>query len=291
MRIRDYMKYFANIYVSVTLANEKMISWSMNRNYRPEGSVAFYVDKARSGGEWIAVGGPIVNACSYLDTVKWNWNKDKNTFYRVRFTPNAGSSWIMSAPVQAYGLNDHAKMAQIRYVLLQEVKLQRKIGAHTGVLLKKKEWGQPCGCVDHDTREPSGAWCTDCFNTGILGGYYTPIPLTMIALAPEKKERTQEDLGTVDKRERVMRCAAYPLLSTEDIWVSGTTGERWMLRSPTPMAEIAGVPVVMSVPMTLIPRSDVIYSDEADVLAESVPAVAATGTEHTWNAQLNCGEY
>jgi hypothetical protein len=81
-------------YVTTDLQMQKIITWQMKTSFRPDGPVDFYIDKARSGGEWEEIAGPITDDCLHIDPVRWNWNKDMNTFYRIRYDSGT-EEWVL----------------------------------------------------------------------------------------------------------------------------------------------------------------------------------------------------
>ena len=54
-------------YVTTDLQMQKIIRWEMKSSFRPDGSVDFYIDKARSGGEWEEIAGPITTGSRLVD--------------------------------------------------------------------------------------------------------------------------------------------------------------------------------------------------------------------------------
>ena len=279
---------FFRLFVTVTLMNEKLLHWQMNGSFKPAGSVDFYVDKARSGGDWQEIGGPITDDCFYMDPVKWNWNTDKNAFYRVRF--KTGADWQYSTPVQALGTWTKRDYALAREICRKETVLHREVGM-PGVLLKRKEWGPPCpDCLDFDTREVADGQCPTCLGVGIVGGYYTPIPVTMINPSPEVSERNITDKGVEQPTAKQVRCIAYPFIEPKDLWFNSNNGQRWNIRKVDIIAERKSIPILYMLTIKEVPQTDVIYSDKANDLAESEPEEKpeGNGTEYTWDDGLNC---
>lgn len=278
---------FYRVFVTVTLQNEKLVYWRMNSSsFRPSGPVSFYVDRARSGGEWENIAGPIVDDCYFMDTEKLNWNKDKNTFYRVRY--QAGTDWVYSVPAQAIGEWSNDDYCIARDICRREVVQQARVGM-PGVLLKRRTWGTPCpDCLDFDTRQPTDMHCATCFGVGITGGYYAPIPIAVIPVAPEQSDREMSDQGVVQPTVKAVRCIAYPFIEDNDLWFNSHNGQRWTIRRVEIMSELKGIPILYRLLIREIPQTDVMYTADANDLAEEVPTEQPTGTEHTWHSKLNC---
>lgn len=274
---------FEWVYVTTDLRLQKIIHWTMEPTFQSDVPIDFYVDKARSGGDWQNIAGPITDDCTYIDVVKWNFNKDMNTFYRIRYDRTGGGDWVYSVPVRAIGAWKRDDFILARAIAKKEYLSYRKLGLE-GVLLKRKEWGTPCPtCLDFDTDEPVDGQCPDCFGTKIQGGYYAPISCMVNPINREQKmDRT--DRALAEDTKRLVRCVAYPTLVKEnDLWLDSNNGTRWVIRDVKVATEIKGVPVVYNFTLNRIPMTDVIYEDPVGHdKATEIPVVQPTGTEHTW---------
>jgi len=280
------MSDFEWTYVTTDLRMQKIIHWEMRRNFTSDLSIDFYVDKARSGGEWENVAGPLTDQCTYVDPVRWNWNKDMNTFYRIRYDRGV-DDWQYSIPVRAIGGWSRQDYILAKELTRKELLSYQRLGL-TGVILKRREWGPVCTtCADHDTDEAVDAQCPECFGTGITGGYYAPIVLTV---NPIQKQATRQktEMALVDDTRRQVRCVAYPTLIKEnDLWLDDKNGTRWVVRGVTPVTEIKGVPIIYQLTLHRMPMTDVIYKEpEGHDKATEIPEVLPTGTEHTWYDDL-----
>jgi hypothetical protein len=257
----------------------------MKQGFQFDNALDFYVDKARSGGTWTNIAGPLTDSCMYVDPVKWNWNKDRNTFYRVRFEKD--SEWQYSVPIQANGTWTREDYLLAKEIARKEYLILRKTG-RLGKLLKKKEWGDLCTtCTDYDTEELVDTDCPKCLGTGIIGGYYAPIDMPL-QFEPSGKEKVTTDIGPVEDQRKRARVVAYPFIQTGDIWIDGDSNERWRIRPVQTIAEVRGRPLIQKLELRMIPQTDVIYSEEANDLADSTPVEQPEGTEHTWDKNADC---
>lgn len=280
------MSQFEWTYVTTDLQMQKIITWQMKATFRPSGPVDFYIDKARAGGEWTQIAGPLTDTCLYIDSVRWNWNKDMNTFYRIRY--DAGTAeWVYSIPVRAIGGWTREDYALMRSIVRRELLEYNRLGL-TGVLLKRRDWGTKCAtCAEYDTDEATDGQCPECFGTGVSGGYYAPIPKTVMPLDKEQKRETTK-LALSDDTQRGVRCIAYPtLIKDNDLWLDDNNGTRWTVRGVKVATELKGVPLIYQLTLKRIPMTDVIYNEpEGTDKATEIPAALPTGTEHTWYADL-----
>ena len=276
------MDYFDRVSVVANPANYKIVTWKMRTLQGLPASVDFFVDKARSGGDWKEIAGPLTDTCQFVDTLKWNWNKDKNTFYRTRFLLDG--EWQLSTPAQAIGEWNHSDYLKAKEICRKEY-LRMRVAGESGILLKRKEWGARCGCTDFDTGEVVSSRCRNCLGTGIIGGYYAPITLPMVG-DPNEKSTSFKQQGLVHDEVRSGRVVAYPLISNDDIWINSRSNERWQVRKLSTVAEIRRIPIVQKLQLHLIPQTDIIYSEEANEKALEEPS-EQIDNEYGWETDDN----
>jgi len=268
---------FSQTDVITTIRDERLVTWWVDGSTKLPDPIEFYVDRARSGGEFEQLAGPLANVCVYVDLEPFNWNKDKNTFYRIRY--RIGDSWVTSDPIQANGSWSRQDYLYVRELFRKECLRQREVGV-PGMLFKQREWGSACPrCADFDTKQPADGQCPICYGTGIDHGFYEPIALT-VDLNPLTSERKESDLGTVQPDVIVGRAMHYPMISSFDVWVSITSNARYRIRKVTNVAEWRGRPLIANLELRLIPQTDVLYMLGTEIPVSSEPANDA------WN-QLN----
>ena len=278
------MDYFGQVSVLASPDHHKALSWKMEHAGGLPSPVDFYVDKARAGGKWENIAGPLTDACLYVDPVRWNWGKDKNTFYRVRFLLDG--DWQYSTPVKATGEWSADDYRLAVNICRKEYLLYRK-GGMDGQLLIRKEWGERCSCVDPDTKEVTNSRCPICFGVGIKGGYHPPITLPVLESGKGERNPKFSNAGLSEVDAMGVRAVPYPSIKPDDIWVGARDDTRWRVESVTPVASMRGLPLVVTLKLRLIPRSDIIYGEEAVDLVTTPPVEAPTGTEHGWETKDN----
>jgi hypothetical protein len=253
---------FSQVTILTTLGDQKLVQWTMDSSRGLPADVEFYVDKARAGGEFIQVGGPLENSCLFVDEEPWNWNKDKNSFYRIRY--QSGLTWVESDAVQANGNWSRRDHLLAKELARKECVRMREVGV-SGMVFKRREWGTPCPrCADFDTHQPADGQCPICFGTGLEHGYYRPMQLAM-DLSPLATERKESEIGTVQPDAVMGRCINYPMLASFDIWANTSSNERYTIRKVQNVAAIRGRPVVAQVELRLIPQTDVRYTLQDEV--------------------------
>jgi len=306
------MNTFHHIDVLTTPDNQKVIHWVLNKNFTvPIGYEAyFYVDWARSGGPWTCLNStsPITGDCFYVDNNRYNYNMEKNLYYRIRLLekllPAAGSSssssnseesedsgdWVtyVSIPQQALGVTQKENYLVMKEIVrLEYLNLKKKGGIH-GFLLKRKEWGDKCPtCTGFDMEEVINSSCPDCFGTGILGGYYPGIDY-WISISTNNRDRNINEggIGTMNPQTRLARGVAYPWVDSGDIWVDSQTNERYIIRKIKHEAEIEGKVIIYSLQLNLLPNTDISMdipveeeAEEFEIEVEECPSETVDVTE------------
>ena len=282
---------FFKITVSADLQDRKIINWQMAGSFKPKGRTHFYIDTSISAGDWLQLAGPITDDCFYVDPVKRSWNKDRNMFYRIRFKQD--DKWVYSTPTQSGFTGSNRELALMKEMTRKQA-LVNRLGGDPGVFLKRRNWGQLCtACTDFDTREVVDISCPVCFGTGIVGGYFAPIPLTMLCPGTPTNQRGMEpELGTAQVTEDGKRCIAFPFIEKNDLWVNTRTSLRWNIKDVKIAAEFNDLPMFYEITLALIPQTNVVYDQGMKDLS-STPAVespSGTGNQYGWANGLSCEE-
>lgn len=251
---------FKRVEVLTTGDELKLIHWVMDSGFSSLGGpVNFYVDWARSGGDWTCLNTstPVVDGCMYVDPVKRNFNMCKNLYYRVR-AALVTSSTIESLPCQALGsLNDEDYLTAREILRMNYLALKKRGGVH-GYLLKRREWGTVCPvCGDFDMSEATWGACPTCHGTGIVGGYFPGIDY-WINSQPRAERSRQVDaggLGQVDPQVRQVYGVAYPWIEAMDLWVDSKSNERWIIRKIAHKADMGSKPLFYDMVMHKLPET------------------------------------
>lgn len=284
---------FKRLIISVGLDGSKAVSWEMERGFKPSGSISFYVDRSRTGGEFQQVGGPIVDACVFVDPVRFSFGTEKDTWYRVRYLKSG--TWVNSIPTQAInGQWTRQDWLAAKEVIRREY-VRVKTAGSSGLLLKRKLWGTVCThCADWSTSEPGDGSCSVCLGTGIVGGYYPSIPLLVDFQANQNVGRRMTDNGLFSAPDRIARFVAYPFVSTNDVWAMKNTDDRYLVNEQVQVvAEIKNVPLIFQASFKLLPKTDVMHSPQANALLAVVDSqpVDGTGNTYTWFDKMGCERY
>lgn len=253
---------FTSVSCTIRWDNARVVTWTMlpGANY-PEG-YTLSIENSRAGGPWITLAEGLQDFCSFVDSRKRNYNKRMNECYRLRLHVD-GKPDFVSAIVDAGNHKAYPFSAEAENVVTQ-VEAAIKASGCTGKLLKKKLWGRRCPeCVDFRGQGTVNEHCPRCLGTGIDGGYFPGIQLSVIKDSISTAEGPSQ-LGYDQVEQVTARCIAYPWISCGDVWCEDYTNNRYVINKITPSASYRQTHVVYTLSMDKVEYTDVLHSHEAD---------------------------
>lgn len=181
-------------------------------------------------------------------------------YYRVRL--ETGDDKVYYSPVIIH----HAQKEKARqYFLAREIMRREyvrfKYTGQKGWLLKRKNYGES----DPTDLDPiTGAPLhenTGSVGTGLVGGYYKPIPITYGREgADSSTELSHEGFGTSSQEVQKHRIVGFPMVEPYDVLVSdGNERYRYTKTAPVFMPG-TDIVIVQTCDCSLLPPSDPVYS-------------------------------
>lgn len=256
---------FDSLQVTIRYDNARVLTWTMTSGVILPADAILSVENSRAGGTWETLSDAVIDECFYIDTRRRNYNKYMNECYRLRLVVphESGNEEYVSSVVQAGNFEAYPFSSEAENVIKQAEKAIELSGV-TGVLLKKKHWGQRCEhCTDFDNQVTVNEHCPWCLGTGFKGGFYNGISMSLIKDEIVTDER--QGNARVEESEIVKaRCVAYPWVRYMDVWVEDRTNKRYQINSVTPISSYKEVPLIYMIQMSRIEYSDVMYTPAAD---------------------------
>ena len=276
---------FTSISCSIRYDNARLITWTMmpGANY-PE-DFTLRVENSRAGGPWQVIAEGLQNSCAFVDSRKRNYNKTLDDYYRVRYqSASTGEDYV--SPITEAGNHKAFPFSADAENIVKQVETQMNISGCTGKLLKKKVWGVHCPlCVDFAGQETVNEHCPRCLGTGIDGGFFPGIPLSIIKDSIETQEQPSQ-IGFLQGETVKGRCIAYPWINYGDVWCEDNTNKRYVVAQATPAASFKTTALVYSIVMNQVEYTDVMHSHEAD---ERVVETGAWQSEEASNMPKHTG--
>jgi hypothetical protein len=274
---------FRRVSVDHMVRGVTRVWWQLERVFNDPGPYTFQLQFGRTGLknalDWKDVGAPVVNAYSTTDPTFREIGYDLSTHYRVVLTTPTNK--YVSQPVGCDGDLNERDWLLAREVIRKEM-VRHKLASIAGYLLKPFRYGKPCKrCRDTLTQEMLDADCPICNGTGFELGYHPPLALQFWDLTPQTiAENVDAQLKgmTRDNPYVTARVIGFPALNKYDIWVNGSSDERWLVDTIQVVAAIRGVPIVYSVKLGLLPLNNSAYALEigGEPPARSGPTLPTT---------------
>lgn len=257
---------FTSLQATIRYDNARVLSWTLTSGAVFPGDSILQVENSRAGGPWEVLDNTLFDSCFFIDTRRRNYNKYMNECYRLRLiVPSSSgegeeyvSDIVEAGNFEAYPFSSEAE----NVIKMAEKDLE--LSGCTGVLLKKKHWGERCThCTDFEDNMTVNEHCPWCLGTGYKGGYYNGISMTI------KKEKISTDEvqtpSGIEEAEVVEgRCIAYPWIRYGDVWVEDKTNKRFFVSDATPIASYKEVPLIYGIKLSKVEYSDVLYTPAAD---------------------------
>ena len=240
------MSIYSSVTVSLDFDNNKLIKWSLKNSFRKKCGGKFVVEWAEPGGDFTPVNAEPIDESFYIIKDIRRFNPDRNTYYRVGYVDKLNGVTYYSDPVrEGFSPLNATDWKYIRTILRREC-LTLKFSGVPGVLLKRRISGDLCpACVDPSIEAQSTEYCPVCEGTGFVGGYYPPIDFTLnLKNHPNHSKEHNPDLGANEPGIVIQAtCVNYPWVDTDDLWVSSSTNDRFVIRASQPQVVYKDMPL------------------------------------------------
>ena len=210
--------------------------------------------------DWKDIGEPLQDTYVIQDTSKRMYGKFPSAHYRVKLL--TGLNEYTSRPVMVAGYVPPNDRWLVKAILQEEAFKFKQMSGTIGYLLKRRQSGEVCECVDRLERLVTNPECLICYGTGWVGGYYRPYDCTYVEFLTGDgfRNRIDENRGTTQEGIEQVRMLNIPQVFSRDVWVCKDTDLRYSIETIKNLIEVRSVPIVlMPVEFRLFPFSDVIY--------------------------------
>lgn len=141
------------------------------------------------------------------------------------------------------------------------IKLEQNLGfRHTArplFILKKKTFGTFCSeCYDETAGRQSKSHCSDCYDTGFTGGYYSSIMVSGIVNASVKRQQ-QMEWGQWQPEDAMVTLEAYPVMKPDDVIID-RLNRRWTVIDVRPTMKALSL-IIQNCHIRILPKDDIVY--------------------------------
>lgn len=291
MAANDYWP-FERLFIDHLFHGATRVWWRLVDTFNDTPPYVFQLQAGYTGNnnalDWENVGDPGNNAF-FLDdhTSREESGKRLLTHYRIVLT-SARNTYI-SVAQGIYG-NLTEKDWRLSREILRKEQLRLSIVSQEGYLIKRMRYGNlnPAN-TDPLTREIIDSSVMSSWGTAFKIGYHPAVRFDVDFDPADIRERKGgADVMQTDTRPTAVngRIIGFPDISKDDVWVHGTTDQRWSIDDIMTVTAIRGIPIVYTVKFNLIPYSDVVYKIPVSYLSTDLAieqpfqAVSGRGCVH-----------
>jgi hypothetical protein len=244
------------------------VQWSLT-GQAPAGSYRFQLE--RSGGP----AGPWELVADQVDV--WSWydrfgDSDDNVapnalslvrefYYRLLVRAPDGTSTSVISEVNPTLAPKQRQL--LRKLLHDEYVVLRKASGVPVAVVKRRQWGTRCPlCFDQATQENVRPDCTNCWGTGLVGGYWTPV-LTYARRAPLQSSAQIAPEQRVEIATTRIVMLNLPHVERDDMIVFLSDNRRFWVDQQSETS-LRTVPVHQTVFASELPHSHIFYRVPVD---------------------------
>lgn len=263
----NYLFPFRRVSVDHMVRGTTRVWWQLDPRFNEPGPYTFQLQLGKTGlrdaDDWRNVGDPVTDGYFAYDPDWRASGYELLPHYRITLT--TPSNLYVSNAANCFGELNERDWALSREIIRKEL-LRHKYVSASGYLLKRMRFGKPCDrCRDTLTQETTDSDCPLCNGVGFEIGYHPPLPMQCWDLSPQiiqEKIDSQLRGNTRDNSSVTARVIGFPALNKRDIWVNGSSDERWVIDAIQIVAAMRNVPLVYNVQLSLLPFTNRVYAIE-----------------------------
>jgi hypothetical protein len=253
------------------------IQWVLD-NAQESGTYTFSIYRSGgSAGPWEPLAENITDTYAFKDTftaphpattynvVRPNQlNLFRTFFYRVVAKSPSGviAEFIEELDPRKDNTIEDLKMAQYRRHTRFKFLRTLRLNGTPIVILKRRRWGVRCKCVDKISREIVRSSCRECWGTGFIGGYWSPIKTNARrSVSPNSSAVMPE--GMHDSNDVRIWLPDFPSLEKEDVIIFLKDNSRWLVDVVT-STQIRLIEVHQVATIVALDKSHILYRFPVD---------------------------
>ena len=213
----------------------------------------FYLRRSESGyGPWELLAGPFKDQYYFRDISTALLHKWRTLYYQLEVKDLVSGESAFFGPTAQLAEPDLIALEIMR----QEDVLFREHVGRRNWLFPVRTFGARCTCFDRVSGRRTKANCLNCYDTGYLGGFLSPIEC-FVQVDPNANSPSNTTYGEQQVNTTSARLISFPPVKPKDILVEAEN-KRWRV---TTVATTQRLRAVVHQELTLheIPRGDVEY--------------------------------
>lgn len=213
----------------------------------------FFVERSESAaGPWETLAGPFQDQYYFRDISPALLHKWRTLFYRLRIVDRQTNEEATFGPTAQQGEPD---LIALEIQRQEDVLFREHVGRRCW-LFPVRTFGAKCICFDRVTGRRTRSNCLTCYDTGYLGGFFSPIEC-FIQVDPNPNSPTQTPRGEQQNNNTSARLISFPPVKPKDILVEAEN-KRWRVETVTPTQRLRSV-VHQELVLHEVPRDDIVF--------------------------------
>lgn len=256
---RPFKRLLIENHFSLVSERRIIVYWVMSDSFAGPGPYTFTLQRGRAANDdsWVDVATVVDQPWLYDNNVILR-AFDGSTFYRVKLV-DGDKTVYYSQPIPVTTAWDHADWRRMKEITRKEL-LVRRLAGTKGWLLKRRQFGAVCPCVDPNSDQLAGS-CPICYGTSIVGGYYPALEYSQLKQPEQRMKRLTGEQGLVTTVLNTGEFLAWPMPEQNDIWVNAYANLRFRIESDITVAsDWRGVNMKLNLRLTELPNTDVVYT-------------------------------
>lgn len=214
-----------NIQVVTEAIDRLTLMWEIEDTHEDVHDYLFTIRRSLSpGGPWDEIAQDLEDRYQFSDTSANLKDRWRQFYYQIVVTLKSDTSKkTYTTPVGLAAPPDLIALeVQRREALYFRKYVGRKI-----LLFPRRNFGHRCNCWDSVLQRKKTSRCQNCFGTGYMGGYMSPI-LTWFQIDPSAKSNQQLKSGETQQVVTIARTMVFPRMKPKDIIVE-RENKRWRI--------------------------------------------------------------
>lgn len=230
------------------------VSWSVGDTSEDVLDYTFQILRSESpSGPFEPIAPAFRDRFFYVDNVVLAGNRWRNLFYVVRVTHTPSGDTQDVGPARLEPIPDLIALELRRHIQL----LFHEYAGRKCWVLPARTFGQRCSCWDKTLQKKTRSRCTQCFDTGFVRGYMSPIEVWM-QVDPSPKAEQITNVGPQQQSNTTARLGAYPPIKPRDLIIE-SENRRWRVESVSQTEHLRAV-VHQELQLHEIPQRDIEFS-------------------------------
>lgn len=205
-----------------------------------------------AGGPWDQLTPSFQDQYYFRDVSPPRMHKWRTLYYLLRIRDKLSDETVDVGPTSQQAEPDLIALEINR----QEDLLFREFIGRTCFLFPVRTFGAYCVCYDRVTSRRTKSNCLNCYDTGFLGGFLSPIKC-FVNLDPSGQQATPTPYREKQDNKTTGRLISFPQVKPKDILIE-VENTRWRVESMTPTQRLRSV-VHQELTLKEIDKGDVEY--------------------------------